>query len=227
MQYPLSTFFWVFNTWVRVPLDDKDFFRLRIVLFTALNVSARFLPPAHLVCTLPAPCTSLHAPLDLLNHPSIFPIFHISHFQNPTIHWKNDSLFPSRALVPPDPIIINSHEELFIDKIIDEHPRGKQTLYRAAGTSLFTVTSTSCTPMLHAQATALNSQPSSYLADVTGFDASRCVESVRSWGLPTHWIHADRLENDDDNEKLQPGPNFVKISSTKPTQFVDPNSRVS
>jgi len=58
-----------------VPLDEaKDFFGLRTVLLTALSVSARFLPPAHLVCTLPAHCTSQHAPLDLPNLPSIFPI---------------------------------------------------------------------------------------------------------------------------------------------------------
>jgi len=31
-------------------------------------------------------------------------------------------------------------------------------------------------------------------------------------GLPCHWIHADRLESYDDDKRLQPGPNFVKLS---------------
>jgi chromodomain-containing protein len=66
--------------------------------------------------------------LDLPNLPNLFPVFHTSEIR--LFSENNNSLFPSRSLVPPDPITINGYEEFFIDKIVDERERGKQTLYR-------------------------------------------------------------------------------------------------
>jgi Chromo (CHRromatin Organisation MOdifier) domain len=66
--------------------------------------------------------------LDLPNLPHIFPVFHTSEIH--PFKENNDLLFPSRALIPPDPITINGHQEFYIDKIVDEHVRQKKTLYR-------------------------------------------------------------------------------------------------
>jgi hypothetical protein len=66
--------------------------------------------------------------LDLPNLPNIFPVFHTSEVS--PFKENNNSLFPSRALIPPDPISINGHEEFFIEKIVDERKRGKKTLYK-------------------------------------------------------------------------------------------------
>ena len=56
--------------------------------------------------------------LDLPNLPNIFPKFHTSKIKPFT---ENDnSLFPSRALIPPEPITINNKQEFFIDKIVGE-----------------------------------------------------------------------------------------------------------
>ena len=76
--------------------------------------------------------------------------------------------------------------------------------------------------------------------------ASRCRQhqdagSIKMPGIyPCHWIHIDRLENDDNDKKvsdtlnikcnieikflqLQPGPNFIKITTIiKPTVDLDP-----
>jgi hypothetical protein len=43
---------------------------------------------------------------------------------------NNNSLFPSRALIPPEPVSINGQQEFFIDRIVDERTRRKKTLYR-------------------------------------------------------------------------------------------------
>jgi hypothetical protein len=66
--------------------------------------------------------------LDLPNLPNIFPVFHTSEVR-PFKENDND-LFPSRVLIPPNPISINGHEEFFIDKIVDEKKRYKKTLYK-------------------------------------------------------------------------------------------------
>ena len=66
--------------------------------------------------------------LDLPNLPNIFPVFHTSEIKPFT---ENDnSLFPSRALVPPDPVTLDGHQEFFVDKIVDERKRGKKTFYK-------------------------------------------------------------------------------------------------
>jgi hypothetical protein len=66
--------------------------------------------------------------LDLPNSPNFFPIFHTSEVR-PFLE-NNDSIFPSRALVPRDPITINGQQEFFIDKIVDQCKRNKKTQYR-------------------------------------------------------------------------------------------------
>jgi Chromo (CHRromatin Organisation MOdifier) domain len=66
--------------------------------------------------------------LDLPNLPHIFPVFHTSEIC--PFKENDDLLFSSRALIPPDPITINGHEEFYIDKIVDERVRQKKTLYR-------------------------------------------------------------------------------------------------
>jgi hypothetical protein len=66
--------------------------------------------------------------LDLPTRPNIFPIFHTSEVK-PFLE-NDDSLFPSRALIPRDPITIDGQQEFFIDKIVDQRKRGKKTLYR-------------------------------------------------------------------------------------------------
>ena len=66
--------------------------------------------------------------LDLPTLPNIFPVFHTSevkHFLE-----NNNTLFPSRALIPRDPITIDGQQEYFIDKIVDERKRRKKTQYR-------------------------------------------------------------------------------------------------
>lgn len=66
--------------------------------------------------------------LDLPNLPNLFPIFHTSEVR-PFLE-NDNSLFPSRALIPRDPITIDGHQEFFIDKIVDERRRRKKTLYK-------------------------------------------------------------------------------------------------
>ena len=56
--------------------------------------------------------------LDLPTTNNIFPVFHTSEIV-PFIE-NDDTLFPSRALHPPEPVIINDNLEHFIDKIVDE-----------------------------------------------------------------------------------------------------------
>jgi hypothetical protein len=64
--------------------------------------------PEHLMVTLNIP-NQLH----------IFPTFHMSQILP---FMENDtSLFPSRELENPPPIIIDNEEEYFIDHILDKH----------------------------------------------------------------------------------------------------------
>ena len=66
--------------------------------------------------------------LDLPHLPNIFPVFHTSEIKPFT---ENDnSLFPSRALIPPNPVTLDGHQEFFVDKIVDERKRSKKTFYR-------------------------------------------------------------------------------------------------
>jgi hypothetical protein len=66
--------------------------------------------------------------LDLPNLPNIFPVFHTSELR--PFNENDDVQFPSRALIPREPITINGQQEFFIDKIVDERKRAKKTLYR-------------------------------------------------------------------------------------------------
>ena len=66
--------------------------------------------------------------LNLPNLPNLFPVFHTSEVKPFTEN--NDSLFPSRALIPPEPVTLNGQQEFFIDKIVDEHKHRKKTLYK-------------------------------------------------------------------------------------------------
>ena len=66
--------------------------------------------------------------LDLPNSPNIFPVFHTSEIR-PFLE-NDNTLFPSRALVPPEPVTINGQQEFFIDKIVDQCKKNKKNLYR-------------------------------------------------------------------------------------------------
>ena len=66
--------------------------------------------------------------LDLPNLPNFFPVFHSSEVR--PFHENNNTLFPSQALIPPEPITIDGQQEFFIDKIVDQKKKGKKTLYR-------------------------------------------------------------------------------------------------
>ena len=66
--------------------------------------------------------------LDLPNAPNAFPVFHTSEVRQ--FLENDDNLFPSRALNPPQPVIIRGEQEFFIDKIVDERRRNKKTQYR-------------------------------------------------------------------------------------------------
>ena len=66
--------------------------------------------------------------LDLPSSPNIFPVFHTSEVKH--FFENNNSLFPSRALIPREPVMIDGQQEFFIDKIVDERKRCKKTQYR-------------------------------------------------------------------------------------------------
>ena len=66
--------------------------------------------------------------LDLPNSPHAFPVFHTSELL--PFKENDDDLFPHRALVPPTPVVRDGEQEFFIDKIVDERRRAKQTQYR-------------------------------------------------------------------------------------------------
>ena len=65
--------------------------------------------------------------LDLQNLPNIFPVFHTSEICPFTEN--NDDQFPSRSLKPQEPITVNSQQEFFINKIVNERKHAKKTLY--------------------------------------------------------------------------------------------------
>ena len=65
--------------------------------------------------------------LHLPNSPHAFPIFHMSEVF--PFKENDNELFPQRALHPPVPIIRDGEQEFFIDKIVDEQRRAKQTQY--------------------------------------------------------------------------------------------------
>jgi hypothetical protein len=65
--------------------------------------------------------------LDMPGHSTIFPVFHTSELK--PFKENDDSLFPTRALHPPDPVTIEGSQEYFIEKIVDERRRRKGTQY--------------------------------------------------------------------------------------------------
>jgi hypothetical protein len=71
--------------------------------------------------------------LDLLEHSTLFPIFHTSEIK--PFKENDDSLFPTCTLHPPDPVAIDGHCEYFVDKIVDERRRrnARQYLVRWRG----------------------------------------------------------------------------------------------
>jgi hypothetical protein len=66
--------------------------------------------------------------LELPNTSHSFPVFHASEVL--PFKENDDTLFPDRALHPPDPVVIDGEEEFFIDKIVDERRHRKVTQYR-------------------------------------------------------------------------------------------------
>jgi hypothetical protein len=71
--------------------------------------------------------------LDLPEHSTLFPVFHTSEVK--LFVENDDSLFPTRALHPPDPVAIDGHREYFVEKIVDERRRrnARQYLVRWRG----------------------------------------------------------------------------------------------
>ena len=66
--------------------------------------------------------------LHLPDSPHAFPVFHMSEVL--PFNENDDELFPQRAMNPPAPIIRDGEQEFFIEKIVDERRRAKQTQYR-------------------------------------------------------------------------------------------------
>jgi hypothetical protein len=66
--------------------------------------------------------------LELPNNPNTFPIFHASELKR---FIANDpDLFPSHELTKPGPVVTSEGEvEWTIEKIVDEHKRGKGKQY--------------------------------------------------------------------------------------------------
>ena len=65
--------------------------------------------------------------LDLPNAPDAFPVFYTSEL--PPFKENDNTISPIRTLNPPKPILINGEQEFFIEKIVDERTRNKQTQY--------------------------------------------------------------------------------------------------
>jgi hypothetical protein len=89
---------------------------------------AKFMPrydgPYKIVATNPKHST---VTLALPDASHAFPVFHSSEVL-PFIE-NDNTLFPDRALHPPEPIIIDGEQEFFIDKIMDQRRRRKITEY--------------------------------------------------------------------------------------------------
>ena len=58
---------------------------------------------------------------------SHIPIFHTSKVK--PFQENNNTLFPSHALHPPNPINIDGTQEFFVDRIVDEQQRGQRMQY--------------------------------------------------------------------------------------------------
>lgn len=65
--------------------------------------------------------------LDLPNKSGYFPVFHTSEVK--PFKENDHTLFPTRALHPPNPISIDGTQEFFVDKIVDERRRGRGRQY--------------------------------------------------------------------------------------------------
>ena len=65
--------------------------------------------------------------LALPSQSRLFPVFHTSEVK--PFHENDDSLFPTHALHPPNPINVDGQQEFFIDRIVDERQRGRRTQY--------------------------------------------------------------------------------------------------
>lgn len=65
--------------------------------------------------------------LNLPNQSSLFPMFHTSEVK--PFRENDDTLFPTRALHPPDPISVDGTQKFFVEKIVDERRRGKGRQY--------------------------------------------------------------------------------------------------
>ena len=68
--------------------------------------------------------------LDLPNLPHIFPVFQVHTSEVRPFAENDNDLFPSRALIPREPITIDGQQEFFIDKIVDKRKRRNKILYR-------------------------------------------------------------------------------------------------
>jgi hypothetical protein len=65
--------------------------------------------------------------LDMPGHSTIFPVFHTSELK--PFKENDETLFPNRALHPPNPVTIEGSQEYFIEKIVDERRQRKGTQY--------------------------------------------------------------------------------------------------
>jgi Chromo (CHRromatin Organisation MOdifier) domain len=65
--------------------------------------------------------------LDIPNQPNVFPTFHTSLIK--PFHENDDEKFPSRSLEKPGPIVVDSEDEYFIEKIMDHKKIDKGYCY--------------------------------------------------------------------------------------------------
>ena len=65
--------------------------------------------------------------LALPKQAAIFPVFHTSEVK--LFKENDDSLFPTCALIPPDPVLIKGQQEFYVDKIVDKCCRGRRKQY--------------------------------------------------------------------------------------------------
>ena len=66
---------------------------------------------------------ALTVSLEIPSAPNVFPTFHSSLIK--PFHANNDNKFPSRTLKNPGPVLVDGHEEFFVDRIIDHRKIGK------------------------------------------------------------------------------------------------------